>query len=74
MVLTVRVVVVSVTIVLRTDVFHLVYTAALGAALDGTIAGGGQPDDVVGVDWVAGAAEVLLIAKGLDNDGVVERS
>lgn len=68
------VVVVAVAIVLGTDVFHLVDTATLGAALNGAVTRGGQPDDVVGVDGVAGAAEVLLVAKGLDDNGVVDGS
>lgn len=50
------VVVVTVAVVLGTDVVHLVDTTALGAALDGAVAGACQPDDVVGVGGVAGAA------------------
>ena len=68
------VVAVSVAIVLRSDVLHLVDAAALGAALDGAVARRGEPDDGVRVDGVAGAAEVLLVAKRLDDDGVVERA
>lgn len=65
---------VGVVALLGTDVFHLVDGAALGAALDGAVAGAGQPDDDVGVGWVAGAAEVLLVTEGLDGDGVVDRA
>lgn len=68
------VVVVTVAVILRTDVIHLVDTTALGAALDGAVARAGEPDDIVGVGRVAGAAEVLLVAKGLDDNGVVEGS
>ena len=68
------VVVVVVVAVLGTDVLHLVDGTALGATLDGAVAGGGEPDDNVRVGRVAGAANVLLIAEGLDGDGVVERS
>lgn len=60
--------------VLGTNVVHLVDTTALGAALDGAVAGAGEPDDVVGVGRVAGATEVLLVAVRLDNNGVVEGS
>lgn len=68
------VVVVVVVAVLGADVLHLVDGTALGATLDGAVAGGGEPDDNVRVGRVAGAANVLLIAEGLDGDGVVERS
>lgn len=61
-------------IVLGTDVIHLVDATALWAALDGTIARGGQPDNIVSVDREASAAEVLLVTERLDNNGVVERS
>ena len=81
--LTVRVVVnvvlavavaVGVVALLRTDVLHLVDGAALGAALDGAVAGGGEPDDNVRVGRVAGATLVLLVTEGLDNDGVLHRA
>ena len=68
------VVVVVVVAVLGADVLHLVDGTALGATLDGAVAGGGEPDDNVRVGRVAGAANVLLVAEGLDGDGVVERS
>lgn len=67
-------VVVAVTIVLGTNVLHLVNGTALGAALDGAVAGGGEPDDNVGVGRVTGAAKVLLVTEGLDGDGVLKRS
>lgn len=72
----VRVVVVSVavSIVLRADILKLVHRAALRAALDGSVARRGEPDDDVTVRRTAGAADVLLISKGLDDDGIVERA
>jgi hypothetical protein len=70
----VAVVAVAVAVVLGADVLHLVDGAALGAALDGAVARGGEPDDNVRVGGVAGAALVLLVAEGLDDDGVVQRS
>lgn len=66
--------VVSVRVLLRTDVLHLVHGAALWAALDGALARAGQPDDDVGVGGAAGAADILLVAEGLDCDRVVEGS
>lgn len=68
------VVVVVVVAVLGTDILHLVDGTALGATLDGAVAGGGEPDDNVRVGRVAGAAKVLLVTEGLDGDGVVERA
>lgn len=56
----------------RADVLHLVNGAALGAALDRAVAGGGEPDHDVRVGRVTGAAEVLLVTEGLDGDGVLE--
>ena len=58
--------------VLRTDILELVDASALRAALDRSVARAGQPDNDVGVDGAAGAAEVLLVTEGLDYDGVVE--
>lgn len=66
--------VVVVVAVLGADVLHLVDGTALGATLDGAVAGGGEPDDNVRVGRVAGAAKVLLVTEGLDGDGVVERA
>lgn len=68
------VVVVVVVAVLGADVLHLVDGTALGATLDGAVAGGGEPDDNVRVGRVAGAAKVLLVTEGLDGDGVVKRA
>lgn len=56
----------------RADVLHLVDGAALGAALDGAVAGSGEPDDDVRVGRVASAAEVLLVTERLDGDGVLK--
>jgi hypothetical protein len=70
----VAVVAVAVAVVLGADVLHLVDGAALGAALDGAVARGGEPDDNVRVGGVAGATLVLLVAVGLDDDGVVQRA
>lgn len=55
--------VVVVVAVLRANVLHLVDGTALGATLDGTVTGGGEPDDNVRVGRVAGAAKVLLVAE-----------
>ena len=65
---------VTVAVVLGADVLHLVDAAALGAAFDGAVAGGRQPDDGVRVGGVAGAAKILLVAEGADGDWVVESS
>lgn len=70
----VAVVVVTVTVILRSNVLELVYAAALWASLNWAVAGSRQPDDIVGVNRETGAAEVLLVAEGLDSDGVVESS
>ena len=56
-------VVVAVAVVLGANVLHLVDGAALGAALDGAVAGGGEPDDNVRVGRVTGAAKVLLVTE-----------
>lgn len=68
------VVVVTVSIILWTNVLHLVHASALWAALDGSVAGGCEPDNDVGVYWISGAADVLLVAEGLDDDWVFERA
>lgn len=65
------VVVVAVSIVSWADVFHLVDASALGAALDRAVARGGEPEDNVRVHGNTGAADVLLVTEGLDNDRVV---
>ena len=59
---------------MRTDVLHLVAGTAFRAALERPVAGDGEPDDVVGVGWAAGAAEVLFVAEGVDYDGIFERA
>lgn len=64
--------VVPVAVVHRADILHLVDGAALRAALDGAVARGGEPEDDVRVGGAAGAADVLLVAEGLDDDGVRE--
>lgn len=56
----------------RANVLQLVDRAALGAALNRAVAGGGEPDDVVGVGRAAGATDVLLVTEALDDDRVVE--
>jgi hypothetical protein len=48
---------------LGANVVHLVDGTALGAALDGAVAGGGEPDNDVRVGRVTGAAEVLLVTE-----------
>ncbi|KAL2281031.1 hypothetical protein FJTKL_12137 [Diaporthe vaccinii] len=111
------VVAVAVVVVRGADVLHLVDAAALGATLDGAVAGDldggncalalvrsrlrtsarrilqhcysksrassgdgglwwtyGQPDDSVRVDRVAGAAGVLLLAGGADQDRLLQGS
>lgn len=65
------VVAVSVVALLGTDVVHLVDGAALGAALDRAVARHGQPGDDVRVGRAAGAASVLLVTEGADDNGVV---
>lgn len=57
------VIVVSVTIVLRSNVLQLVHAAAFWAALNWAVARCGQPDDIVGVNGETGAAEVLLVTE-----------
>lgn len=66
------IVTVAVAVVRGSDILHLVDGAALGAALDGAVARGGEPEDDVRVRRAAGAADVLLVAEGFDADGVVE--
>lgn len=61
-------------IILRADILEFVHRAALGAALDGTVARHGQPERHVAVGRAAGAAQVLLVAEALDDDRVVHRA
>lgn len=56
------------------NVLHLVDGTAFGAALDGAVAGGGEPDDNVRVGGVTGATKVLLVTERLDGNGVVDRA
>jgi hypothetical protein len=63
--------VVSVRIVGRTDVVHLVGGSTLHAARLGLAAFKSDPENVVGVSWEAGAADVLLVTGRVDNDGVL---
>lgn len=58
-------------VVRGTDILHFVDGAAFRAALHGSAAVHAEPDGPVGVDGVAGAACVLLVAGGVDYDGVV---
>lgn len=67
-------VVVSMVIVLGPDVVHLVRGSALHAASLWLLARERDPDHVVGVDREAGAADVLLVAGGVDDDGVFWRA
>jgi hypothetical protein len=68
------VVAVSVGIIRRADIVHLVRGSALHATSLGLLARKRDPEDVVRVDRVAGAADVLLVAGGVDDDGVVWRA
>ena len=66
----VAVVVVVIVAHLWSDILHLDDVAALAAALDGSVAACDEPEDLVGVGWDAGAADVLLFTEGADDDGV----
>lgn len=70
----IMVVVVSVAIIQRSNILQLVHAATLWAALNWTVARCGQPDDIVGVDWVTRTANILLVAIGLDSNGILESS
>lgn len=67
-------VIVTVSIILWSNVLHLVHATALWAALNRAFARGRKPDDNVRVDWVTSAAEVLLVTERLDSDGVLKGS
>ena len=56
----------------RANVVKLVDAAALWAALDRPVAGGGEPDDVVRVRRAASAANVLLVTERTHDNRVVE--
>jgi hypothetical protein len=70
----IRAVVVVVRVLGWADILHLDDVAALVAALDRSLAARHEPLDDVGIGGHAGAAHVLLVAEGLDNDGVFEGS
>jgi hypothetical protein len=61
-------------IIRRADIVHLVRGSALHAASLGLLARKRDPKDVVRVDRVAGATDVLLVAGGVDDDGVFWRA
>jgi hypothetical protein len=63
--------VVAVRVVSRADVVHLVRGSALHAAGLGLLAGKSDPKNAVRVDRETGAADVLLVAGRVDNDGVL---
>jgi hypothetical protein len=65
------VVVIVVGVVRRANVMHLVSGTTLHAARLGLIARECDPEDTVRVDGEAGAADVLLIAGRIDDDGVL---
>lgn len=68
------VVVMAVAIVLRSNVLQLVDAATLWAALNWAVARCCQPNNVVRVNRVTSAAEVLLVAKRLDKNRVLKSS
>jgi hypothetical protein len=55
----------------RANVVHLVGRSALHAARLGLLAGERDPEDAVGVGGEAGAADVLLVAGRVDDNGVL---
>lgn len=63
---------VAMAVVRRSDVLQLVRASALGAPLDRPVAGGDEPVHYVRVGGEARAADVLLVAEGLDDDRVGE--
>lgn len=56
------------------DVVELVHASTFWAALNGTVAGSGEPDHDVRICGTASAAEILFVAEGLDDDWVVKGS
>jgi hypothetical protein len=62
--------VISVRILGRADVVHLVGGTALHAARLGLVAVESDPENVVGVGGEAGTTNVLLVASRVDDDGV----
>jgi hypothetical protein len=65
-------VVVSMRVVGGANVVHLVRRAAFHAARYGLFAAQGDPENVVRIGGATRAADVLLLASGVDNDGVLE--
>ena len=63
---------VTMAIILRADVFQLVHAPALRATLDRAITRRCQPDHHVRVGGASRAAQVLLVAKGFDRNGIRE--
>jgi hypothetical protein len=68
------VVVMTVWVVFRTNVVHLVRGSALHAARLGLLTGKSNPEHVVRIGREAGAADVLLVAGRVDNNGILWRA
>ena len=66
--------VVVVAVIFWTDVLELVDRAALWTTLDRAFSGGDQPESAVAVCGRAGTADVLLVTKASDYDGILESS
>ena len=60
----------SMSVVVRAYILHLIHGAADGAPLARALAVHAQPEGVVGVGGAAGAAGELLEAEGVYGDGV----
>lgn len=58
----------------RPAVVHLVDAAALWAALDWTVAGDGEPEGIVGVNWESSASKISLFTERFDDDGILHGS
>jgi hypothetical protein len=65
------VVVMTVWVIFRANVVHLVGGSALHAARLGLLTGKSDPENVVRIGGEAGATDVLLVASGVDNNGVL---
>jgi hypothetical protein len=70
----VAVMLVSMGVLLRSNILQLDDITTLAAALNGTITRYRQPDDLVRVCGVSSATGVLLVTSALDNDGIVKGS
>lgn len=70
----VAVMLVSMGVLIRSNILELDDITTLAAALDRTITRYRQPDSVVRVSGVSSATGVLLVTSALDNDGVVKGS